>query len=66
MPCSVKSLYIVFYKIDEYIEDNDDKNKYLALFSAYKQNKAMVKIIKKYGIKSYMFLANDANDYNDN
>ena len=66
MPCSVKSLYIVFYKIDEYIEDNDDKNKYLALTSAYKQNKAMVKIIKKYGIKSYMFLANDANDYDDN
>ena len=66
MPCSVKSLYIVFYKIDEYIEDNDDKNKYLALISAYKQNKAMVKIIKKYGIKSYMFLANDANYYNDN
>lgn len=66
MPCSVKSLYIVFYKIDEYIEDNDDKNKYLALISAYKQNKAMVKIIKKYGIKSYMFLANDANDYDDN
>ena len=66
MPCSVKSLYIVFCKIDEYIEDNDDKNKYLALISAYKQNKAMVKIIKKYGIKSYMFLANDANDYDDN
>ena len=66
MPCSVKSLYIVSYKIDEYIEDNDDKNKYLALISAYKQNKAMVKIIKKYGIKSYMFLANDANDYDDN
>lgn len=66
MPCSVKSLYIVFYKIDEYIEDNDDKNKYLALILAYKQNKAMVKIIKKYGIKSYMFLANDANDYDDN
>ena len=66
MPCSVKSLYIVFYKIDEYIEDNDDKNKYLALISAYKQNQAMVKIIKKYGIKSYMFLANDANDYDDN
>ena len=66
MPCSVKSLYIVFYKIDEYIEDNDDKNKYLALILAYKQNKAMVKIIKKYGIKSYMFLANDANYYNDN
>ena len=59
-------MYIVFYKIDEYIEDNDDKNKYLALISAYKQNKAMVKIIKKYGIKSYMFLANDANDYDDN
>ena len=66
MPCSVKSLYLVFYKIGEYIEDNDDKNKYLALISAYKQNKAMVKIIKKYGIKSYMFLANDANDYDDN
>lgn len=59
-------MYIVFCKIDEYIEDNDDKNKYLALISAYKQNKAMVKIIKKYGIKSYMFLANDANDYDDN
>ena len=66
MPCSVKSLYLVFYKIGEYIEDNDDKNKYLALISAYKQNQAMVKIIKKYGIKSYMFLANDANYYNDN
>lgn len=66
MPCSVKSLYLVFYKIGEYIEDNDDKNKYLALISAYKQNQAMVKIIKKYGIKSYMFLANDANDYDDN
>lgn len=66
MPCSVKPLYIVSYKIDEYIEDNDGKNKYLALISAYKQTKAMVKIIKKYGIKSYMFLANDANYYNDN
>ena len=66
MPCSVKPLHIVSYKIDEYIEDNDGKNKHLALISAYKQTKAMVKIIKKYGIKSYMFLANDANYYNDN
>ena len=66
----INSLQIVFYKINGYIEEDDDANEnlYFVVIPDNKENKDMPKNIKKYEMKKYFICLRDNNkdDYNDN
>ena len=63
-------MQIVFYKINGYIEEDDDANEnlYFVVIPDNKENKDMPKNIKKYEMKKYFICLRDNNkdDYNDN